>query len=109
MARRQIAELALAPLPVALSEEAPRAHGDLGLDLLISGPLGIEARVQEGIDADLLVVLEGELPTQSAHDTQGHDEGQERLDAQSGERRDREEQRDEAERGAQIRLRGDQQ
>src|SRR5882672_4814085 len=47
---RQVPELGLAPLLVAPAEEAPRAHRDLRLDLLIARALGVERGIEERVD-----------------------------------------------------------
>ena len=64
VARRQVAELALGALAVALAHEAARAHGDLRLDLLVARALGVQRRIEEGVDARLLVVPQGVAPAE---------------------------------------------
>src|SRR6266702_1212544 len=54
----EIAQLGLAPLLVALPEEAARAHRDLRLDLVVTRALRIQVGVEERVDACPLVVLE---------------------------------------------------
>src|SRR6185437_190973 len=81
---RQEGEMRLRPLHEALAEDAAGADGDLGLEAVISGAQRIALRIEEGVDAVLLVVLQ-EAPEDRRRARRARDDDDEFPPAHAGE------------------------